>query len=142
MTALEYYFGFKTELVEASQLRILARNNLCNYGARKTTVTPVKWKKDGKEGYSARSCILLFSLRCLRLIIIMSMLYLRYYYYVYIMSMLLLLHTVKQRKLVPRWLSLILVLIICQCIQLLLQIKILFNLSTLLWTHLCLKISL
>ena len=51
VTALEYYFGFKTELVEASQLRILAWNNLRNYGARKTT--PVKWKKDGKEGYSA-----------------------------------------------------------------------------------------
>ena len=138
MTALEYYFGFKTELVEASQLRILAWNNLRNYGARKTT--PVKWKKDGKERYSARSCILLFSLRCLRLIILLSCL--RYYYYVYIMSMLLLLHTAKQSKLVPRWLSFILVLILWQCIPVLLQIKILFNLSTLLWTHLCLKISL
>ena len=122
VTALEYYFGFKTELVEASQLRILAWINLRNYGVRKTT--PVKWKKDGKEGYSARSCILLFSLCCLRLIIIMSKLYLRYYYYVYIMSMLLLLHTAKQSKLVPRWLSFILVLILWQRIPVLLQIKI------------------
>ena len=82
VTALEYYFGFKTELVEASQLRILAWNNLRNYGARKTT--PVKWKKDGKEGYSARSCILLFSLRCLRLIILLSCLC--YIYVIIIMS--------------------------------------------------------
>ena len=86
VTALEYYFGFKTELVEASQLRILAWNNLRNYSARKTT--PVKWKKDGKEGYSARSCILLFSPRCLLsclcyiyVIIIMSTLFLCYYYF-------------------------------------------------------------
>ena len=82
VTALEYYFGFKTEQVEASQLRILAWNNLRNYGARKTT--PVKWKKDGKEGYSARSCILLFSLRCLRLIILLSCLC--YIYVIIIMS--------------------------------------------------------
>ena len=82
VTALEYYFGFKTELVEASQLRILAWNNLRNYGARKTT--PVKWKKDGKERYSARSCILLFSLRCLRLIILLSCP--RYIYVIIIMS--------------------------------------------------------
>ena len=82
VTVLEYYFAFKTELVEASQLRILAWNNLRNYGARKTT--PVKWKKDGQERYSARSCILLFSLRCLLLIILLSCL--RYIYVIIIMS--------------------------------------------------------
>ena len=138
MTALEYYFGFKTELVEASQLRILAWNNL-----RKEDYTSQMEKRwQGGVQCSIMYSFVFTPLSTFNNIIIMSTLYLRYYYYVYIMSMLLLLHTAKQSKLVPKWLSFILVLLLWQHIPVLLQIKILFNLSTLLWTHLCLKISL